>query len=66
MLAMKEKGTAILVVSQDLDELLAITDSIAVMFNGRLSKTYPTADLTSAQIGLMMGGVFDNPSEQVG
>ena len=63
---MKEKGTAILVVSQDLDELLAITDSIAVMYNGRLSQTYPTAHLTSAQIGLMMGGVFDNPSKQVG
>jgi len=49
-------GTAILVISQDLDELLAITDRLAVLHLGKLSLSYPTPDVTAEQIGLLMGG----------
>ena len=50
------KGAAIIVISQDLDELMEIADSFAALNEGRLSAPRPTADLTIDEIGLMMGG----------
>jgi simple sugar transport system ATP-binding protein len=49
-------GAAILVTSQDLDELVEITDRIAVMFHGRLSEPLATADACREKLGLLMGG----------
>jgi ABC-type uncharacterized transport system ATPase subunit len=49
-------GAAVLVTSQDLDELIEITDRIAVMFHGRLSESLATADATREKLGLLMGG----------
>jgi simple sugar transport system ATP-binding protein len=49
-------GTAIVCISQDLDELMEIADSFAALNEGRLSAPRPTADLTIDEIGLMMGG----------
>ena len=45
-----------LVISQDLDELFEISDAIAVMHNGELSKPLPRAEATFEKIGLLMGG----------
>ncbi len=55
-----ERGTAVLVISQDLDELFAISDRLAVLNLGRLSKSYPTAEVSTEQIGLLMGGFHDS------
>ena len=49
-------GAAVLVTSQDLDELIEITDRIAVMFHGRLSQPLATADAGRENLGLLMGG----------
>jgi simple sugar transport system ATP-binding protein len=49
-------GAAVLVISQDLDELLEISDRIAVIFHGRLSAPLPAGSATREQIGLLMGG----------
>ncbi|WP_420961783.1 ABC transporter ATP-binding protein [Brucella sp. IR073] len=49
-------GSAVLVISQDLDELLEICDRIAVMNHGTLSEALPTSEVTLEKIGLMMGG----------
>jgi simple sugar transport system ATP-binding protein len=49
-------GAAVLVTSQDLDELAEITDRITVMFHGRLSEPLATADATREKLGLLMGG----------
>nr|WP_245217395.1 ABC transporter ATP-binding protein [Neoroseomonas nitratireducens] len=49
-------GAAVLVISQDLDELLEITDRVAVIFHGRLSAALPTGWTTREEIGLLMGG----------
>ncbi len=51
-----DRGSAVLIISQDLDELFAITDHLAVLHGGRLSETYRTARVTTEQIGLLMGG----------
>ena len=50
------RGTAVLVVSQDLDELAEIADRIAVMFHGRLSPPLDAAEATREKLGLLMGG----------
>jgi simple sugar transport system ATP-binding protein len=50
------RGAAVLVISQDLDELIEIADHIAVMFHGRLSVPLETAAATRETLGLMMGG----------
>ncbi|MGY3454538.1 ABC transporter ATP-binding protein [Bradyrhizobium sp. USDA 4353] len=49
-------GAAVLVTSQDLDELIEIADRIAVMFHGHLSEALPRAKATREKLGLLMGG----------
>jgi simple sugar transport system ATP-binding protein len=51
-----KEGAAVLVISQDLDELLEIADRIAVIFHGRLSSALPMQGLTREALGLLMGG----------
>lgn len=53
---MAGNGAAVLVISQDLDELMLISDRIAALCAGKLSKIYPTEDVTVQQLGLLMGG----------
>ena len=61
-----EAGAAVLVISQDLDELLAITDRLAVLHLGQLSESFPTRDATPEQIGLLMAGVGTPTSVDLG
>ncbi len=49
-------GAAVVVISQDLDELLEVADNFAALNEGRLTKPVPVKGLTIDQIGLMMGG----------
>ena len=50
-------GAAVIVISQDLDELLAISNRMAVLNVGVLSRALDTARVTAEEIGLLMGGV---------
>ena len=50
-------GTAVLVISQDLDELLTLTDRLAVINEGVLSPALVTHQASIEQIGLLMGGL---------
>jgi simple sugar transport system ATP-binding protein len=50
------QGAAVLVISQDLDELFSISDRIAVLHEGSLSAALPTGQVTRDTIGLMMAG----------
>lgn len=50
-------GSAIVVISQDLDELLALSDTLAVINLGRLSDARPAGEVSVEEIGLLMGGV---------
>jgi general nucleoside transport system ATP-binding protein len=63
LLALAETGTAILVLSQDLDELFAIADRIAVIANGRLSPAEPVDRITAAGLGFKMSGQRQAPGE---
>jgi simple sugar transport system ATP-binding protein len=51
------QGSAIVVISQDLDELLGLCDTLAVINGGRLSKPMEVAGADIEEIGLLMGGV---------
>jgi simple sugar transport system ATP-binding protein len=59
LLDLAGQGAAVLVLSQDLEELLRITDRIAVLFHGRLSPARPTTGTSLERLGLLMGGRFD-------
>ena len=59
--AQRGKGTASLVISEDLDEVLALADRVAVMFRGKIMGVLPIEKATRERIGLMMAG--ENPDE---
>ncbi len=58
------RGTAVLVISQDLDELAEIADRIAVMFHGHLSLPVQAAEATREKLGLLMGGASATPPDE--
>ncbi len=59
LLDLAGQGSAVVVISQDLDELMEISDRFAALNGGRLSEAVPAAGLTLDQIGLMLGGAHD-------
>jgi simple sugar transport system ATP-binding protein len=56
-------GSAVLVVSQDLEEIFSICDRIAVMHHGRLSRLHDAAEMTAERAGLLMGGAHPEQVE---
>ncbi|PRY77216.1 simple sugar transport system ATP-binding protein [Yoonia maritima] len=59
LLDLAAKGTAVICISQDLDELMEISDRFAALNEGRLSAPRPAQGLTVEEIGLMLGGAHD-------
>ena len=55
------RGSAVMVISQDLDELLTLCDTIAVINLGRLSAPMKVGEVSIEEIGLLMGGVHGDP-----
>ncbi|GAA4345139.1 ABC transporter ATP-binding protein [Variovorax defluvii] len=56
LIAARDAGAAVLLISDDLDEVLALGDRVAVMHGGRLSEARPAASWTREAIGLAMAG----------
>lgn len=59
IVAQRDRGVAVLVVSAELDEVLGLADRVAVMFDGRIVKTLPIAEATRERVGLLMAGSED-------
>jgi len=57
LLVERRKGTAILLISEDLDEILALSDRIAVIYEGQVMDIVQRADATPEKLGLLMAGV---------
>ncbi|MEJ0038369.1 MAG: ABC transporter ATP-binding protein [Gammaproteobacteria bacterium] len=57
LIDLRDRGVALLVVSEELDELFTLCDRIAVIAQGRLSPPQPTSSLTVEQVGLLMSAV---------
>ncbi len=56
LLEARRRGAGILLISEDLDELLALSDRIAVLYHGRLAGPFDRDEVTISQIGMMMAG----------
>ena len=63
LLALRDAGCALLVVSEELEELFEISDRLLVIAQGRVSPSVPTAQATIEQIGQWMSGLWDEPAE---
>ncbi|MDT4858159.1 xylG: D-xylose ABC transporter, ATP-binding protein [compost metagenome] len=59
ILALRDAGCAVLVVSEELDELFEISDRLHVIAKGRLSPSLDRADATIERIGEWMSGLWD-------
>ena len=57
LLEQRQAGTAILLISEDLDEVLALSDRIAVIFEGRIMGILDCEEATAERLGLLMAGV---------
>ncbi len=53
----RQAGAAVLLISGDLDEIMALSDRIAVLYEGEILGVFPCAGADLERIGLMMGGV---------
>ncbi len=62
LLKLRDEGCAVLVVSEELDELFEVCDRLVVMAQGRVSPSVPTAEATVPQIGEWMSGLWDRPA----
>jgi len=61
LVAERDKGSGILLVSSELDEIIALSDRILVMFRGRVIAQRRSGDTSSTELGLLMAGI--DPSE---
>jgi len=59
----RDEGTAVLLVSPELDEIIALSDRIAVMYRGQIVDIIPAAGVNKEYLGLLMAGV--KPSEAI-
>src|SRR4051794_2731977 len=59
----RDKGIAVVIVSTELDEIYALSDRIAVMYDGRIVGTV-SPDTPREQVGLMMAGAHTVPAEE--
>lgn len=57
LLEQRAEGTAILLISEDLDEILALSDRIVVIYEGRIMGEMPVEEATPEKLGLLMAGV---------
>ncbi|MCY4258962.1 MAG: ABC transporter ATP-binding protein, partial [Rhodobacteraceae bacterium] len=57
LLDLRDRGAAILLVSVELDEILSLTDRVAVLFDGRIIGERVTGDTDEGELGLLMAGV---------
>ena len=64
MADLARQGSAVIMISQDLEEIFEISHSIAVLNEGKLSDVLETSKVTAEHIGLLMGESHDRVSEQ--
>ncbi len=56
LLAERDRGAGVLLVSEDLDEIIALSDRIAVIYEGCIKGIMPAAEATAEKLGMMMAG----------
>ncbi len=66
LVELARSGSAVVVISQDLEELLQISDDISVMHNGNLSAPMPAQQASPESLGLLMGGAEESRDQLAG
>ena len=56
LVAERDRGTAILLISLELDEVMSVADTIAVIYAGAIVDTFKQGDVDENRIGLLMAG----------
>jgi simple sugar transport system ATP-binding protein len=56
IVAQRDRGVAVLVISAELDEIMSLSDRIAVMYHGKIVAIVPAAEATREDLGLLMAG----------
>jgi len=57
IVAARDQGMGVLLISAELDEILALSDRVAVMFKGKIIETLPISEVSRDRMGLLMAGV---------
>ncbi len=65
LIAMRDAGKAMLVISVELDQIMGLSDRILVMFDGTIVGEVAPADATEQMLGLMMAGIDPRAADQV-
>lgn len=65
ILALRDAGCAVLLVSEELDELFEMADTLQVLAKGRLSPPLPRSEATVERIGEWMSGLWDGAAREV-
>jgi general nucleoside transport system ATP-binding protein len=61
----RDKGAAVLLISAELDEIMSLSDRIAVMYKGRILASLDAKTATREQLGLLMAGVIPSEADRV-
>ena len=59
LLGLRDAGCAILLISDDLDEILLMSDRVAVMYEGEIVGLFDSTEADRDRIGILMGGQQD-------
>jgi ABC-type uncharacterized transport system ATPase subunit len=65
LLEQRRQGAAIMLISEDLDEILALSDRIAVIYEGQIMDIVPRENATAEKLGLLMAGVHPEEAARV-
>jgi simple sugar transport system ATP-binding protein len=60
LLELRASGVAILLISEELEEIMNLSDRIAVIYKGRIVKILESSEATRARLGLLMAGVQED------
>ena len=60
LLALRDQGVGILLISEELEEIINLSDRIAVIFKGQIQRTLGHGEATQRKLGMMMAGVKDH------
>ena len=63
LIDLAEKGAAVLIISQDLEELFEVSGRIAVICEGKLSEVFLASNISVDEIGLLMAGINSQGSK---
>lgn len=63
LIRQRDLGKSVILISADLEEILSLSDRVAVMFGGRIAGILPGSEATPHKIGLLMGGITGKEDE---